>query len=232
MNIHYLQHVSYEGPGSIASWAHARRYWLSRTRLHEGDGLPALSSFDCLAIMGGPMGVYETGRFPWLTEEKKLIESAIHCGKKVLGVCLGAQLVADVLGARVYANRYREIGWFPVETGSEADLGGHTALPERFEAFHWHGDTFDIPAGAIHAARSNACENQAFTYDSNVLALQFHCESTLQSAQALIENCREEIDPDKPYVQSPAMLLSDHARFQKTNAIMSKLLESFFEKRQ
>ena len=131
----------------------------------------------------------------------------------VLGICLGAQLIADVLGARVYANEHKEIGWFPVE---RADSAGTTevgrAFPESLEAFHWHGDTFDLPDGAVHLARSAICENQAFLHKGRVLALQFHLETTRETAEMLIENCRDELDGG-PHVQSAEFMLSSDARF-------------------
>ena len=148
MNIHYLQHVPFEGLGSIANWVGQAGHNLTGSRLYAGEALPDPAALDWLIVMGGPMGVHDERHHPWLTREKQLIEQAIGQEKTVLGICLGAQLIADVLGARVYANEHREIGWFPVRRTSEAaDCALGRVLPEQVEVFHWHGDTFDLPAG-------------------------------------------------------------------------------------
>ena len=162
MRINYLQHVPFEGLGSIERWINARRYHLTATKLYQSDLMTEMEGVDLLVIMGGPMGVHDEDRLPWLVMEKRLIEKAISKGKTVLVICLGAQLTADVLGARVYPNRSKEIGWFPIElteAGQRSSLFGF--LPARLVVFHWHGDTFDLPAGAVHMARSEACAHQA-----------------------------------------------------------------------
>jgi GMP synthase (glutamine-hydrolysing) len=123
--------------------------------------------------MGGPMNVYQMDEFPWLAREKKFIEEAVNARKKVLGIDLGAQLIADVLRGSVRRNEYSEIGWYPVQltqAGQQSLLFG--SLPAEFNVLHWHGDTFELPPSATHIARSKACENQAFTYGDNVVSLQ------------------------------------------------------------
>jgi len=145
-------------------------------------------------------------------------------GKIVLGICLSAQLIADVLGAKIYPNKYREIGWFPIQkTHETAETRLADFLPVEIDAFHWHGDTFDIPTGAIHIAKSAACENQGFIYDDHVVALQFHLETMEQSAKDLIDNCEDDIT-EGPFVQSPGAIFSDKERFEKINLSMGELL--------
>lgn len=197
---------------------------LSATHLYLGQALPPLDTLDWLIVMGGPMGVYDEAVHPWLVEEKKYIRQAIDSGKIVLGICLGAQLIADVLGAKVSKNRYREIGWFPVKRTAESksSLFGKV-FPESMSVFHWHGDTFDIPAGAVLLASSEACRNQAFSIDDRIVGLQFHLETTPDSAKALIENGRDELDGSR-YVQTEASILSDASRFSKINDVMQTLL--------
>ncbi|MBN1441715.1 MAG: type 1 glutamine amidotransferase, partial [Planctomycetes bacterium] len=147
MRIHHLQHVPFEGLGTIEEWARSRGHEISRTRLHAGDPLPAPREVDWIVVTGGPMSVQDEERHPWLRAEKRCIAEMIAEGKTVLGICLGAQLVADALGARVARNRHREIGWFPVELVAEASCTGlFRGFPQRLDAFHWHGDAFDIPA--------------------------------------------------------------------------------------
>ena len=145
--------------------------------------------------MGGPMSVNEEAVHPWLRPEKRLISQSIEVGKTVLGICLGAQLIASALGARVFPNARKEIGWFPVRrpTGSVPDLA--RLFADGIEVFHWHGETFDLPHGAVKFLESDACENQAFSLGSRVLGLQFHLETTHASAASLMENSRHEMLP-------------------------------------
>lgn len=208
MRIHYLQHVAFEGPGIIADYASLKGHHLAGTLLFDGGTLPALNDFDLLVILGGPMNIYEEGKYSWLAQEKQLIRAAINGGKTVLGICLGAQLLADVLGACVTPGAFREIGWFPIvltDAGRETEFSGF--FPDNLPVFHWHGDTFTIPQGAIHLAKSEGCLNQAFVYDDRVLALQFHLESTPESIRSLIENCADEIAEGK-YIRGAEEMLS------------------------
>lgn len=236
LRVHYLQHVHFEGLGSIEKVLKELGYTISVTRLFNNEKLPETSSFDWLIIMGGPMGVYDEAVYPWLKAEKIFVKSAIDARKTVIGICLGAQLIADVMGAKVYKNKYREIGWFDItlnpDLTEKRPFGinlNHYLLkdvfPERTKVFHWHGDTFDIPEGAVPIASSEATLNQGFIYDKRVIALQFHLESTPDSARALIENCRDELDGSK-YVQSEKEILSKTDRFENINKIMGKMIET------
>jgi GMP synthase-like glutamine amidotransferase len=165
MKIHYLQHVPFKDVAYMGNWAKENGYHLARTKLCENDPYPSLSDFDVLIIMGGPMGVYDEQEYPWQKTEKAYIQEAIHNNKVVIGICLGAQLMATVLGAEVYPNSHKEIGWFPVyKTPQSHYTSIGKILPESFTAFHWHGDTFAIPDGAVHLFESRACKNQTFLY--------------------------------------------------------------------
>jgi GMP synthase-like glutamine amidotransferase len=199
-------------------------YKITSTRLFAKDPFPNLDDIDWLIIMGGPMGIYDEDKYPWLFSEKNYIEQAVVQGKIVLGICLGAQLIADVLGAKIYPNKHKEIGWFPIQkTHETAQTRLADFLPDEIDAFHWHGDTFDIPKGAIHIAKSEACENQGFIYDDHVVALQFHLETMEQSAKELIDNCQDDIT-EGPFIQSSVEIFSDKKRFEKINFLMSELL--------
>lgn len=144
----------------------------------------------------------------------------------MLGICLGAQLIADVLGAKVFRNRFKEIGWFPIElTTTPASAPIFRKFPQQFEAFHWHGDTFDLPAGALRVAKSAACENQAFVYDGRIVGLQFHLETTRESAEQLIKNCAVDII-EAPFIQTPDEILSNDSRFAEINKKMEILLDA------
>lgn len=230
MKIHWLQHVAFEGLGSIEKWAQEKGHALSCTRLFAGELLPALEAFDLLIVMGGPMGVHDQDKYPWLREEKTFLRRVIAAGKPVLGVCLGAQLLADVLGAQVMANTEKEIGWFPVERASGVPARVfpeqlERVLPVRQTVFHWHGDTFTLPEKAIHLYSSAACVNQAFVYEERVIGLQFHLETTPASVTALVENCRAELGP-APWIQKEEEILAAAGDvFAEINSWMGALLE-------
>ncbi len=202
MHLHYLQHVDFEDLGNIESWAREHGCAVTRTRLHERERLPNPAALDWLVVMGGPMSVQEENRFPWLSREKVFIKRCIELGKRVLGVCLGAQLIAEVLGGHVSPNAHKEIGWFPVRRTSDSEGSAlFSSLPQCFHAFHWHGDTFSIPEGAVRLAESDGCANQAFSYGDTVLALQFHIESNAQGVSKLLRHCSGDLQAG-PYVQS------------------------------
>jgi GMP synthase (glutamine-hydrolysing) len=226
MKIHYIQHVHFETPANIFKWAKNKNHRITGTRLFLNESLPEIDQFDLLIVMGGPMGVYDEQIFPWLTAEKKFIEKAVKENKKVLGICLGAQLIADVLGAKVYKNRYKEIGWFPVFKTENAEKSEvFKDFPEQITVFHWHGDTFDIPSGAVHTVRSEACENQAFEYNKKVIGLQFHLETTLESAKALIDNSVEELMEKGKYIQTPEEMLSKKENFHQIEKVLFNMLD-------
>jgi len=219
MRIHVLQHVPFEGPAGIGDWATRKGHPITTTPLFEHGRLPDMEAFDWLVVMGGPMGVRDEADYPWMANEKALIGTAIAAGKTMIGVCLGAQLIAEALGTRVYRNAHREIGWFPIELtdqGRTSDL--FAFLPQRLQVFHWHGDTFDLPAGAVHLAYSEGCEHQAFLYADRVLGLQFHLESTPASVADLGANCVDEIVPGT-YVQDAERMRTatgeDYARINQ-----------------
>ncbi len=206
LRLHVLEHVPFEGPGHIAPWARARGHEIRTSRLYAQDPLPPVEAFDWLVIMGGPMNIYEDVRYPWLAGERRFIQAAVASGKKILGICLGAQLLADALGSRVYKGAFKEIGWHPVRlTSSASESRLFQAFPSSFHAFHWHGDTFHVPGGAVHIARSAACESQAFVYEDRIVGLQFHLESTEESVEALLRHCGEELT-EGPYMQDEAVI--------------------------
>jgi len=176
------------------TWLASSQHTVGCTSLWKGDPLPKADTVDGLIVMGGPMGVYDDALYPWLKTEKTLIREVIDQDKPVLGICLGAQLIAEVLGARVWKNKHKEIGFFPLR-------GDGDVLPAEFTAFHWHGDTFDLPEGARPLASSAATKNQAFLYRERVLALQFHFETTEVSLMTMYQHGSDEIVPG-PFIQT------------------------------
>lgn len=225
LKLHYLQHVEFEGLASIETWAHEHQHQISCTQLYLNGKLPEQSDFDCLIVMGGPMNIYEIEKYPWLEREKLFIEQSISANKPVLGICLGAQLIADVLGAAITKADHKEIGWFSVEktNGIRGTLLDNV-FPESMEAYHWHGDTFSLPEGALHILRSEACENQGFLYKDRVIGLQCHLESTLESATALVNHCSNELTPGK-FVQDGDEMLLNKNRFDSINTIIYRLMD-------
>jgi len=229
MKLQVLQHVPFEGPAAIAEWARLRGHSLAATRLFASDPLPDLREFDRLIVIGGSMGVHDEGKHGWLAGEKALIREAIDAGRSVIGVCLGAQLIASVLGAHVYPADQKEIGWFAVwltEEGRQNPVSGF--LPERFTAFHWHGDTFDLPAGAVHLMRSDACEHQGFLYGDRVLGLQFHLEAMPASVRQITAACARELDEaaGARYVQSAERIIAPNAQeYRLSNNAIQGLLD-------
>jgi GMP synthase-like glutamine amidotransferase len=205
-----LQHVEFEGPAAVAEWAAGRGVSLRVSHLYRDATLPALSDFDMLTVMGGPMSANDEAQLDWFAPEIALVREAIGAGKTVLGICLGAQIIAKALDARVYPGRAKEIGWFPVQraAGSHPFFDG---LPETFTPFHWHGETFDLPRGATLLASSQLTETQAFAVGKYVLGLQFHLEATEESVRALLKGAAHEIGHGS-FEQQPDALLAglDH----------------------
>jgi GMP synthase-like glutamine amidotransferase len=228
MRAHYLQHVAFEGLGSIEPWLLNAGYEITRSQLFASPALPGVDEIDLLIVLGGPMSINDEAEFPWLVPEKTFIRDFIASGRPVLGICLGAQLIANALGARVYRNPVKEIGWFPIEAVATEETGAFT-FPPSMEVFHWHGETFDLPPGATLTARSAGCENQAFQIGRSVIGLQFHLETTPESARQIVANCRAELVAAQ-YVQSEQAILAAGAdRYRAINARMDDLL-SFLQR--
>ncbi len=222
LRVHWLQHAPHEDSGCIASWLRGQPgLRATRTRLYAGERLPAAREFDWLIVLGGPMNTHEHQRYPWLVAEKSLINDAC-VNKKVLGICLGGQLLADVLGGKVTRNNEQEIGWFDVSLNSEARrCDVFSKFPDRFEAFHWHGDTFAIPPGARSLMKSDACVNQAFQKNQRIVGMQFHLEVRASDARRWLK-----LETPRPaaYVQTARHILGRPARFAANNRLMRQVL--------
>lgn len=232
MRLHYFQHEPHEDLGSIGLWAESRGFSLSSTHFYKGETISVtLNDIDFLVVMGGSMNADEEAIYPWMAEEKAFIKAAIDAGKYVLGICIGAQLIARVLGAPVTKNHQKEIGWLPV-----GFTPGALALPllngfnETMLVFHWHGDTFALPLGAVRLASSEACANQGYLWKEKVLGLQFHMETTETHVRDFVKFGGAEIEAGGKYVQSAAALVDGMHHAPPMQRYMHKMLDQWLEK--
>ena len=208
MRVHVITHVPFEGPAAVGSWAHSRGHDLAETASIT-EQYPDPSAVDLLVVMGGPMDADDEVASPWLPAEKRFIAKVLADGAAVVGVCLGAQILADVLGGYVRRNSQREIGWYEVQLTDagrvEPVLAG---LPDAFVCGHWHGDTFDLPPGVETSASSDGCTNQLFAAaDGRALGIQFHLEWDEAGLSDLVAACDDELVDGGEYVESAEGLL-------------------------
>lgn len=224
MTVHVLQHVPFEGPGAIAHWARLRGHTLFCHRLYLGAPLPAADTGDLVVAMGGPMSVNDEHVYHWLAAEKQLLAGHLARGGRVFGVCLGAQLIAAALGARVYPQGFTEIGWFPI-TPTDPDSRLFASVRSPMPVLHWHGETFDLPAGARLLARSAACTNQAFSVDDRALGLQFHLEMEYSGVAAIVAACAEETARKGTWVQPASSILAENRSYAGCRGALYRILD-------
>ncbi|WP_338524350.1 type 1 glutamine amidotransferase [Pseudomonas batumici] len=222
MRVHVLQHASFEGLGNIETWLQEHDAQITYTRFYESAELPALTGIDLVIALGGSMSVNDESELPWLIPEKRFIAQAIDNGVAVLGICLGAQLIAAAKGSRVYPAPEKEIGWFPISATPHSS--GRFNFPAATEVLHWHGETFDLPQGALHLASSEACKNQAFQWGHCVIGLQFHMEMTRASVDAMLKHCASDL-VEQRYVQAQEVIrAASDERYAATKRVMSDVL--------
>lgn len=203
MKVHIFQHTVDTPPGTTEAWLKKNNLNYSTTRFYENTfAIPNLSDVDFLIVCGGEMNVDEESKYSWMRAEKQFIKDAIESNKKVLGLCLGGQLIAEILGARVGRHTDWEVGWHPVEINKSSKI--NVPPPSNpFMVFQFHGYSFDTPPGAESLASSKACTHQGFVFGKNVVGLQFHPEST----QEWVRQCSEEKLPIGKYVQTKQQML-------------------------
>lgn len=227
MRVHWLQHVPYEGLGHIETWLAARQATVTCTRLYAGETLPDVASFDLLVILGGPMSVNDEDELPWLALEKAFIRRAIEADRGVLGICLGGQLIAAALGAKVGPSPEREVGWWPVtKTPTAADSAApRFPFPDSVTCLQWHGEAFALPDGAIHLAQSPGCRHQAMQFGKRVIGLQFHPEADPDWVRKVLSRSPGALLPG-PYIMAEDDLLADlQTRCRPANLLVDKILE-------
>jgi len=229
MHLHYFQHNHFEDLGFIGDWAKNNNFTTSITRFDLNPELPALQDFDWLVIMGGAMGVHDSDQYPWISEEIGFINEAIHSGKIVIGICLGSQMIASALGAKVYTNSEPEMGFWPISFSQEAQQDNvFRHFPNNFDVMHFHFDTYTLPEGAILIASSTVTPVQAFRYGNNVFALQFHSELTELNLPVFIRELETEIIPG-PRVQNSSEMLKKISSCGINNKIFSKVLDEILK---
>ncbi len=226
MHLCILQHVSFETPGKIIDWSKKNSHTYTTVNLYQSESYPEQAEFDWLIIMGGPMGIYDEQQYPWLQREKTFIQNTIQNDKKIIGICLGAQLLAHCLGANIYPNKAKEIGWFPITVCNQ---NAHSLFGDckKINPLHWHGDTFDLPKNSLHIAESVACKNQAFLYQNRILGLQFHLELSTKNVSTLIANSAAELTESGQYIQTQEEILNNFSRFDSAHTILYSLLDEF-----
>jgi GMP synthase-like glutamine amidotransferase len=233
MRMHYIQHVLLENPGSILTWAFENHHEVTQTLLYEEDyEFPIVSEIDWLIIMGGPMNVYEDDVYPYLTREKVFIKDCIESGKVVVGLCLGAQLIAAALGGKVSESPNTEIGWHSV-TWTQDGVSDPMLnfFPAQTTVFQWHGDAFsELPEGAVLLAYGEGCFNQAFRYGDNTYAFQFHLENTSEMLLFLTREFASDLTEGGTYVQTKEQILESSELVKISNQYMNEFLTRLTDK--
>lgn len=235
MKILVFQHVAFEYPGAIEDWAIEHNHELILCKSFAGDSVQKIDTYDVFIFLGGPMSVHDKNIYQWIEFEKSVITNAFNQNKKIIGICLGAQLIAETFGAEVIKQKSPEIGWHDVDftwnIGDSRETPGIVTklteiFPNKMQAFHWHGETYNLPANSIKISESKACENQAFLIGSNVAAFQFHMEIKQEGVKALLENCSEDID-NSDYVQSNDEILNGVENISTMNNVFKRFLTEF-----
>lgn len=222
-----LQHLAAEPLGVIGEALEAGSIDADYVRLFEGEPVPGdMNDAAGLVVMGGSMGVYEQNQYPFLSDEIRLIEAALKAQKPVLGICLGSQLLASALGAEVRKGDRKEIGWYPVTLTDAATADRVFGGVERsFTAFHWHGDVFDLPAGAIALASSAQTQCQAFAYEERAYGVLFHLEATQEVVEDMVRGFKGELDEEQ--VESAEIVAQTREHLARQERIGQSVFEGW-----
>lgn len=223
MRVYVLQHVPFEELGNIHPWLVQHNADIHYCYLYANDPLPDVADVDLLIVLGGPMSVNDESHYPWLVAEKVFLAQAIAAEKPIVGICLGAQLIASCQGARIYSNYAKEIGWFDIN--AVAASGDVLPLPTSMHVFHWHGETFELPANAVLLANSVACNNQIFQLSKRVIGLQCHLETTEENARSMVLHCADELTGGSFIQDADAILSASEAQYQQLAEWMATVLD-------
>nr|WP_321272339.1 gamma-glutamyl-gamma-aminobutyrate hydrolase family protein [uncultured Tolumonas sp.] len=223
MRVYVLQHVPFEELGNIQPWLAQHNAEVHYCRLYANEPLPDVNETDLLIVLGGPMSVNDESHYPWLVAEKAFLAQAIAAEKPIVGICLGAQLIASCQGARIYSNYAKEIGWFDIT--AVAASGDVLPLPASMHVFHWHGETFELPAKAVLLASSVACNNQIFQLGKRVIGLQCHLETTAENARSMVLHCADELTGGSFIQDADTILSASEAQYQQLSQLMTQVLD-------
>jgi GMP synthase (glutamine-hydrolysing) len=233
MSVLIIKHIDIEGPGLIEDCLRQEKIPYQILNIKPNNHLPKLDDLTHIVFLGGPMNVYEEDRYPFLRDEDLFIKEAIQRGKAILGICLGAQLIAKALRAKVFKAPLKEIGWYDVSltrTGSYDPL--FSRLPKTFSVFQWHEDTFEIPKSAELIVTSPSVPHQAFRYGERVYGLQFHLEVTEEMIREWVEASEEGIDSSELPVFSDAEIITETAiKIENYTKRGMRFLKNFFSGR-
>lgn len=230
MKIHALINDSFVDLGTIKGWAKKREHTITTTAVYRNENFPKVHDLDMLIILGGYMGAYEEEKYPWLKYEKAFIKKVIKSGKVVLGICLGAQIIAEVIGGKVFPHKHQEIGWWQVNFKKEIEnIPFFKNLPQKIKVFQYHGDTYELPNEAICLAENKACKNQMFIYNDRVVGLQFHPEFNEKKLKEIASFYDENKIKSGKFVQKPEEFLGKIQNHKATNKFLYKLLDNMEE---
>jgi GMP synthase (glutamine-hydrolysing) len=202
MKMLVITHASFEKPGSIQDWAERNNYQITEVKPYAGEKLPPIDNFDFLIVMGGPQSPLSMDESPYLRDEIETIKDAVKLNKRIVGVCLGAQLIGEALGAKTEQSPNREIGSYTLELLEDAKNDPvFSQFPQYFDVMHWHSDMPGIPEGAKLIAKSEGCPRQIFTYGDRIYGFQCHFELTKELVSTMIDNCPNDLKAGR-YVMS------------------------------
>jgi GMP synthase (glutamine-hydrolysing) len=226
MRVQAIYHESNEKLGYIEDWVTRKGHQLFVCNLYLNEKLPDLQSFDMLIVMGGSMSANDELFFPWLAAEKELIRRAIISEKTIIGICLGAQLIAAALGGNVLAAKHQETGWYNIQFDDESGIRKILkGTPENMTVLHWHAETFDLPQGAVRLASSEATKEQGFLYNKKVLAIQFHLEMKEENVRQMIDHLQISADSG-PFVQQADQIIAGMLHIQKNHDLLDIWLDN------
>ncbi|MFA1820168.1 type 1 glutamine amidotransferase [Virgibacillus oceani] len=233
MRIHALINYSIADLGMINNWAVEKGHIVTTTEVYENNQFPNMDKFDLLIILGGIVGAYEEDEHPWLKDEKKFIREAIESNKAILGICLGSQLIAEVLGGKVYPHEQTVIGWWPIRFLKEVEnIPLFSGLKRELTLFQYHGDTFQLPEKSqdiVRLAENDATKNQAYIFKDRVVGLQFHPEFSEEKLHEIVSLHGHEIHPG-PYTQLAKDFLGQLDHLNEAKTFLFTLLDNFEKK--
>ncbi len=216
MHIQIIIHASFEKPGSILNWILKNNHTYTVTAPYKGESLSENNSYDFLIIMGGPQSPTHFIEYPYLKDEILFTQNAIQKNKPILGICLGAQIIGEALGAKTMRSPNKEVGAFPISLTQE---GMHDPIfknfPKQFDVMHWHNDMPGLSDNAVIIAESEGCPRQVVRYDEKIYGLQCHFEMTRELVDGMLNHCENDLNPSRYTQASEKMILTDFESINK-----------------